>query len=790
MKKSSIRSACYTLILACCCFQAFSQPAKVSGQITDSAGEPLVAAVVRVAGQHTVTNRHGSFQLNLDPGTHKFFIQHLGYPSQMKTLVIRSDTAIAFVLQNTENLSELVVVFNRAKEQTPMAYTNLPKEELERRNLGQDIPQLLRFTPSVVSTSDAGAGIGYTGMRIRGIDSRGIDVTINGVPYNDSESEGTWWVDIPDIASSTANIQIQRGLGSATHGAGAFGASINLLTEIPSDSAGVRLSNSLGSFQTRRHVLQVKTGKLADHFYFQARGSITRSDGYVDRATSDLKSYYSAVAYQSKKSTLQLLAFGGQEITGQAWYGIDAETLKADRRYNPAGSYRDADGKTRFYDNEVDHYNQDNYQLHFTQRFSHNWKLSATLHYTYGRGYYESYQTGQAFAKYGFKPLPICETPIHTTDIVQRKWLDNRFYGGIFSIDYGLERVAVVLGGGWSRYGGAHFGTVQWARYASQSRIRDRFYDNDGVKRDRNLYAKVDYRLSKGLNAYGAAQIRRLDYRIRGTDESDGGAVPIQIKDELFSFNPKVGMSYSWGAHHTLYASYARASREPNRTDYKEAPAERLPRSETLNDLEWGWRHKAQRFALEANGFYMRYHNQLVPTGKRDPVGSPIRSNIGKSYRLGVELSANWVFAPQWRWSPNLTLSRNRNLKSLVNSGGGGRVKNLGNTAIAYSPSVISGSTLDFQPIPNITLSWYSKVVGAQYLANGEPKSGRLNAYWVNDFGVRFSFKKWGFEKIESSLLINNFADVKYESNGAFYDKSYYFPQAGTNFLIGLDISL
>lgn len=784
-------SKCYILILICGCFQAFSQPVKVSGQISDATGEPVASAVVRVAGQNTTTNRYGSFQLSLNPGTHKFFIRHLSYQPQVKTLRIQSDTAIAFVLKSrSERLGEVIVTATRAKGKTPIAYSDISKKELERRNLGQDIPQLLHFTPSVVSSSDAGSGVGYTAMRIRGIGGRSINVTINGVPYNDAESEGAWWVDIPDIASSTASIQIQRGVGTSTNGAGAFGATLNLLTETPSDSAGIRFSNSLGSFHTRRHALQVKTGKLTDHLYFQARVSTTQSDGYVDRATSDLKSYYSATAYRNKKFTLQFLAFGGREITGQAWYGIDAETLAANRRYNPAGRYTDTDGQTQFYDNEIDHYNQDHYQLQLTQRRRGNWNLSATLHYTHGRGYYEDYRERQAFAKYGFKPLQIGDTPVHKTDVVQRKWLDNHFYGGIFSIVHSLKRVVISLGGGWNRYAGAHFGTVQWARYASQSHIRDRFYDNDGVKRDRNLYTKVDYRLSKGLNAYVDAQIRRLDYRVRGTDESESGAVPIQIKDGSFFFNPKLGMSYTWADRNTLYTSYAIANREPNRTDYKEAPANRLPKPERLNDLEWGWRHKSHVISLAVNGFYMRYANQLVPTGKLDLVGSPIRANIGRSYRLGIELSANWILAPQWRWSPNLTLSRNRNVKSLVRSRAGEGIKDSGNTAIAYSPSVISGSTLDFQPVSNVTLSWYSKCVGAQYLANDEPKNGKLDAFWVNDLGARFSLKKWGFEKIEVNLLINNLADVKYESNGLFYDKAYYFPQAGTNFLIGLDISL
>lgn len=769
--------------------RAFSQEVKVSGRVTDKAGQGLVSALVQVSGREIRTDRYGAFELRLKPGNYRFLVRYPAYERQAALRSIRSDTTIAFVLLRSTQLSEIVITASRADAHTPIAYTDVPRETLEKRNLGQDIPQLLNFTPSIVTTSDAGAGVGYTNMRIRGSDSRSINISIDGVPLNDAESQAVYWVDLPDIASSTASIQIQRGAGTSTDGAGAFGASIELLTEKPSDSASLRFSNAFGSFNTHKHTLSFSSGKLSDHFYFEARGSIIKSDGYIDRATSDLKSYYTSTTYKNGKSALRLLAFGGHEKTYQAWNGIDAKTRQTDRTYNRSGLYTDQDGKTKFYDNEIDWYDQYHYQLHFTHRFGRHWKLNAALHYTYGRGYYESYKQDQPFAKYGFQTLESGGKQIDTTDVIQRKWLDNHFYGSVFSLRFSPKSVQLVLGGGWNRYQGAHFGDVQWARYASQSHIRDRFYDNEGIKTDANLYLKANYQLSEKINAYADAQIRHVGYRIQGTDERDTGAKPIEISDTLFFFNPKAGLTYAWDRDNTLYASYARANREPSRTDYKAAAADHLPKHERLDDFEWGWRHKSKRLSLEANGFYMQYSNQLVRTGELDAVGNPIRTNSGESYRLGIELSTSWMFAPRWRWTPNLTLSRNRNQHFIDTKGDS--PKALGSTILSFSPSVIAGQVLEYKPLPKLSLSWYSKYVGAQYLDNTQAKNGRLDPFWVNDFGATFSFEKWGFKPITLSFLLNNFLDVKYVSNGALYDGvPYYYPQAGRHFLMGISLSL
>ena len=465
MKKGAFHTAALLFLFSTAhCQRAFSQEVKVSGQVTDKVGRGLASALVQAAGRQIRTNRYGAFELALKAGTYRFLVQHPACEAQAKTLTLQSDTTIAFVLLRRTRLSEVVFTASRADAQTPIAYTDVLKKELEKRNLGQDVPQLLRFTPSVVSTSDAGAGIGYTQMRIRGSDSRSINITLDGIPLNDSESQGVFWVDLPDIASSTASIQIQRGVGTSTNGAGAFEASINLLTDKPSDSASFNFDNAFGSFHSRKHSLRLATGKLSDHFYFEARASVIKSDGYIDRARSDLKSYYSSTTYKNGKSTLRLLAFGGRERTYQAWNGIDEKTLKTNRTYNPSGLYTDRDGKTKFYDNEIDWYDQDHYQLHLTQHFTTRWKLHAALYYTYGRGYYENYKEDQAFAKYGFQTLEDDGRKIDRTDVIQRKWLDNHFCGGVFSLRFSPESGQLVLGGGWNRYQGAHFGNVQWAR--------------------------------------------------------------------------------------------------------------------------------------------------------------------------------------------------------------------------------------------------------------------------------------------------------------------------------------
>ncbi|RAV28533.1 TonB-dependent receptor [Sinomicrobium soli] len=677
-------------------------------------------------------------------------------------------------------LDEVLVSAVRVTAQNPVTFSNLTKEDIASRNLGQDIPVLMNYLPSVVTTSDAGAGVGYTGIRVRGSDATRVNVTINGIPYNDSESHGSFWVNMPDFASSVENMQLQRGVGTSTNGAGAFGASLNLLTDAVAEEAGGEIANSYGSFNTRKHTLKFTTGKLNEHFEMSGRLSAIRSDGYVDRASSDLKSYFLQGAYVDENTLVKALVFGGHETTYQSWNGIDAETLKTDRRYNSAGQYTDEEGNTRFYDNEVDDYKQDHAQLHWSQQWSDRWSTNLALHYTYGRGYFEQYGEDRDFADYGLEPVIQGGDTVNTTDLIGREWLDNDFYGTTFSVHYEEELLDVVVGGAWNKYEGDHFGDIVWARYASQSEIRDRYYDDNSLKTDFNVFAKVNYKLGEHWNLFGDMQYRGIGYEANGAETG--------LVDDTFGFfNPKAGVTYIVNPGNSFYFSYARAGREPNRSDYKGGN----PKPEYLNDFELGWRHLSGNVRLNANAYYMRYKDQLVLTGELDNVGAPIRRNSGDSYRLGLEVDATVMLSDRWVVRPNIALSDNRNVDYVIETEEG--VDDLGNTEISFSPGIIAGNALTFLPVDNLQLSLLSKYVGKQYMDNTGRGVAALSAYFVNDLNVSLELEKVAFfRSVTISGLVNNFLDEKYESNGYMYDPTspYYYPQAGINFLVGLNLKI
>jgi len=675
-------------------------------------------------------------------------------------------------------LDEVVVKAVRVNSESPVTFSNLSKEEISKRNLGQDIPILMNYMPNVITTSDAGAGIGYTGIRVRGSDATRVNVTINGIPYNDAESMGTYWVDLPDFSSSVENLQLQRGVGTSTNGAGAFGASINLLTDAITESAFAQLNTSFGSYNTQKYNLKFSTGKLGDHFEIAGRLSKISSDGYVDRATSDLKSYFLQASYIDDNTLIKALAFGGFEETYQSWYGVDAETLKTDRTFN-----------YYTYDNQVDHYNQDHFQLIWSENYSERWSSNIALHYTWGRGYYEQYEEDQDFEDYGFEEINIGGETINTTDLIRRKWLDNDFYGTTFSLFYTNNNdFNLTFGGAWNKYEGDHFGEVIWARYASNSEIRDRYYDNYGDKTDFNTFVKVKFTVAKNWNLFADMQIRTINYK------ADGVAAH-EINDSFFFFNPKAGITYNINTWNNLYFSYARANREPNRTDYENGD----PKPETLNDFELGWRIHKEKVNISSNLYYMRYKDQLVLTGELDDVGAPIRANVGDSYRLGLEIDANIFISKHFTIQPNLSLSTNKNLD--INVSWDGELINLGETNIAYSPNIVFGSSFNYLPVTNLQISLLSKYVGEQYMANLDYKNSKLESYFVNDINVNYQIK---FKKVLKSIvlnaLINNIFNVEYVSNGYYYtyddtwsvpgetitlDGAGYYPQATRNFLIG-----
>jgi len=627
----------------------------------------------------------------------------------------------------------------------------------------------MNFMPSVVTTSDAGNGVGYSGIRVRGSDATRVNVTINGIPYNDSESQGTFWVNMPDFASSVESLQLQRGVGTSTNGAGAFGASLNMLTDNYAQKSNGEISNSYGSFNTRKHTVKFSTGLMNDHFELAGRVSNLSSNGYIDRASSDLKSYFLQGTYVGKTTLIKTLVFGGKEKTYQSWNGIDYETLQKDRTYNPSGYFVDESGQTRFYNNETDNYQQDHYQLHWSEKVSDKWNTNLAFHYTKGKGYYENYKEDADFADYGLLPV----SSVATTDLIRQKWLDNDFYGTTFSANYINNKLDFIIGGGYNKYEGDHFGKVIWARYASQSELGDRYYEDYASKTDGNIFAKVNYLLTKRISLFGDVQLRNVHYQ---ADSYDTGLV----NDNFNFFNPKAGLNFEINDKNKLYFSYARANREPNRTDYEGGNV----KPEKLDDFEFGWRYSTDNVKFNSNIYYMAYKDQLILTGKLDDVGNPIRANSEKSYRLGLEVDASISLSKQFIVRPNFTLSSNKNIDLELDS------EDHETKDIAYSPSVIFGNILIYSPLDNLHVSWLQKFVGKQFMNNIELSAAKLPDYFVTDLNIAYEIKpKSVFDSITITGLANNILDRKYVSNGYMWDVyPYYYPQAGINFLAGLTL--
>ncbi|MGG7036302.1 MAG: TonB-dependent receptor [Flavobacterium sp.] len=670
-------------------------------------------------------------------------------------------------------LDSVLVSAVRVTSKTPVTFSNMDKKEIKMRNLGQDIPILMNYMPSVVTTSDAGGGVGYTGIRVRGSDATRVNVTINGIPLNDAESSGTFWVNMPDFASSVESLQLQRGVGTSTNGAGAFGASLNMLTDSFSRKAYAEIASSAGSFNTFKNTVKYSTGLLNNHFELSGRLSKIDSDGYVDRATSDLKSYFLQGLYVGKTTLIKALVFGGKEKTYQSWYGVDGETLVKDRTFNFAGMYTDAFGNTKFYENQTDNYQQDHYQLHWNEKFSENWSTNLAFHYTKGKGYYEEYKNNQDFADYGLTPIDVNGTIINTTDLIRQKWLDNDFYGTTFSANYKKDKLDLILGGGWNKYEGDHFGQIIWARYASTSESGDHYYDDFATKTDGNIFAKANYQLTDKFSLYGDLQYRRVNYKADGVQ-------PEFVNDTFDFFNPKTGLNYLPNDKNTFYISYARANREPNRTDYEGGNV----KPEKLDDYELGWRYASEKVKVNSNIYYMAYKDQLILTGNLDDVGNPIRSNSEKSYRLGLEVDAAFALSKEFIVRSNVTLSQNKNIDLVVEG------ENVGTKDIAYSPSVIVGNMFIYKPIESLQISWLSKFVGEQYMNNIESPEAKLQDYFVNDLNVAYEIKpKSVFKSITFTGLVNNILDKQYVSNGYMWDVyPSYYPQAGINFLAGMTL--
>lgn len=691
-------------------------------------------------------------------------------------------------------IDEVLITGIRATNQTPVTFSNVNKEELKSRNLGQDIPTLLGYLPSVVMTSDAGNGIGYSGIRVRGSDATRVNITINGIPYNDSESHGTFWVNMPDLVSSVENVQVQRGVGTSTNGAGAFGASINLLTDAVQEKASAEISNSFGSYNTRRHNVKFSTGKISDNFELAGRLSEIKSDGYIDRAWVDMKSYFLQGAYQDENRLIKAVVFGGDQVTYQAWNGLeDLDKLENDRTYNVSGEMYDRDGNfIGFYNNETDNYKQDHYQLHWNERISDNWNTNLAFHYTKGKGFYENYRNRNWLSDYGIEPVEVNGELIERSNVVRQKWLDNDFYGTVFSANYRDDSWNVILGGGLNKYEGDHYGYITYTRDVPMENYPHQYYFDSATKTDLNFYGKANYQLNSKWNIFADMQYRTVNYKANGEETG-------WVDDTFDFFNPKAGVTFSVNRNNNLYFSYARANREPNRNDYKDGN----PKPETLNDFELGWRLSKERFKLNLNGYYMRYQNQLVLTGALNDVGAPIRENSGDSYRLGVEADATIIASDKWIFRPNIAISQNKNIDFFTERDG--ELQNLGNTNIAFSPDIILSNIITFIPIENMQISLLSKYVGSQYMSNLDLKSSKLDSYFISDLNASYTIKtNKVFESITISALANNILNEKYISNGFFYsydddwsnpnqittiDGAGYYPQATRNFLVGLTLT-
>lgn len=784
------------------CLAAISSWAQqsLSGKVLDAdTGEPLIGASVwtEKQGRGAVTDEYGNFTITkLKEGEIQLRVSYVGFETLQKSLIVPLAGELRLRLNPTDLLSEeFIVSATRASATTPTTFQTIDKEELAKRNLGQDIPILLNFTPSVVTNSDAGAGIGYTSMSIRGSDQSRINVTVNGIPMNDAESHGVFYVNMPDFASSVDNLQIQRGVGTSTNGAATFGASLNFQTDTRQDEPYAEILNSVGSFNSWRHTVKAGTGLLNNRFAVDARLSKITSDGYVDRAFSDLKSFFVSGGYYGENHVVKLNIFSGKEQTYQAWYGLPESKLEDDRTFN-----------YYTYDNETDNYQQDHYQLIYTGKIGSNWKTNAALHYTYGRGYYEQYREDDDFASYALPDVVIGGETISSTDIIRRRWLDNDFFGGIASVNYISDdgKWDVILGGGANRYDGDHFGEIIWARIAGETSIRDRYYDNNAVKNDRNIYLKATHEVIPGLNLFGDLQVRGIDYTFFGVNNDQR---IVDGNQKYTFFNPKFGLSYERTNGQVWYASYAVANREPKRSDFTDNPITEIPRPERLNDIEAGVRAQKGRFNYNANFYYMGYKDQLILTGQINDVGAYIRENVANSYRAGIELSGGYQVSKALTLGGNLTLSQNK-IKEFTEYVDDYSTEEFQqeaftyeDTDIAFSPNTIASAIIEYKPVQNLSLNWMSKYVGKQFLDNSANDSRSLDSFFTNDIRISYQVQPRFFKNLEVNLMVNNIFNEMYEPNGYTFSyfvpgesqrelvtENYYYPMAGTNFMLGLNM--
>ncbi|MFT4685525.1 MAG: iron complex outermembrane receptor protein [Neolewinella sp.] len=805
---------CAGLALACS-FALFAQKT-ISGNIIDDF-TPLVGVTILIDGTsiRTITDVRGNFSLEV-PQEHldgDLLISSAGYSTQTAPvssfiegtmLTMQFDEKgimVCYILTETVHVGATA-----ATSKTPVTFTNVTKDEIQRTNLGQDAPYLLKWTPSVVVNSDAGTGTGYTGIWIRGSDPTRTNVTINGIPYNDSESQGVFWVNLPDFSSSADNIQIQRGVGTSTNGAGAFGATIDFNTNQISEEPKLSIDGGLGSFGTQRGSVNYTSGLLKNGLKIDARYSKTHSDGYVDRASADLEGYYAGLTYvgEGEGAVWRFNAFGGNEVTYQSWNGVTQDQVdEFGRTYNSVGTEKEGEP----YDNEVDNYRQNHYQLHYNNEFGSKWKLGLSGHYTRGLGYFEQYKAGEDVMDYGI------DTGIdgpETTDLIRRRWLDNHFYGTVYSLRYlANDKLDITFGGSANEYQGGHYGEVIWARDAGDSEVRDRYYDNDATKRDFSNFLRSNYQVTKGISAYLDLQVRHVSYEFLGF------ANDLSRVDETAShtfFNPKAGLLYELPSGGQAYASFGVAQREPNRNDYTENTLSTRPRAEKLLNTEVGIRKQRGDFNYGANVYHMAYRDQLVVTGELNDVGELLRANVPNSYRLGLELQGGYRVSDRFQVGGNLALSRNR-VKAYTefldsfdeNFGYLGQDEVLReDSPLAFSPSVVGALDLNYKVVNQgahlVEAGLQTKYVGERFVDNSGTDGAALDAYYYSDLRLAYTLRPQGDSRLGAlrfTLLVRNITDQLYVSNGWSYRYNFagdetllkgMYPQAGRNVLVGLGL--
>lgn len=799
-------------------FAQYTLAGKVVDEIT---GDPIVGAnvIIEALNLGRATNPDGRFQFeNLVAGNYQMVISMVGFRTVKRSIELKGNLEIDFKLKDDlTRLEEVVVMGTRANETTPTTFTEVSKEAIQKQNLGQDLPFLLNWTPSSVVTSDAGAGVGYTGIRIRGSDASRINVTINGIPVNDSESQGVFWVNTPDIATSTDNIQVQRGVGTSTNGAGAFGASINIQSNSLTQEPEANINTTFGSYNTQKYNAVFKTGLLENNFAFEGRLSKITSDGFIDRASSDLTSYYLSAGYYGGNSVLKFITFAGKEKTYQSWWGTPEAKLRNDQAGieavianngytdEQATNLRNSGRSYNYYqyDNQVDDYGQDHYQLHFSQNLASDWSLNTSLHYTKGSGFFEEFKNDEDLEDYGLANVEIGGATIASTDLIRRRWLDNDFYGITYGLNYDGAKTQFNFGGAYNEYLGDHFGEVIWAQFASNGSIRERYYESESVKRDFNSFAKINFQTNDKLSIYGDLQIRNVSYSGFGNDND---LRAIDFDQQYTFFNPKFGATLTLNSSANVYASFAVGNKEPNRSDIIDAPVGVAPKAETLNNLEMGYRLKKSNFALEINYYLMDYNNQLVLTGEVNDVGSGIRVNVPDSYRTGIEIQAGTAIAKGLNLQANLALSENK-IKNFTEvlydygadfSGFNEVRNNFSDTDISFSPSVVAGGQLSYSLTSGLSFTLLSKYVGDQFLDNTSNENRKIDAFFINDFRLNYDFETKFMKAINLSLQVNNIFDVRYESNGYTFGyfggsdfevrENYLYPQAGTNFLLSMGL--